>query len=120
MITAFASIVLLASSVGELPNSQMDGGALARRMNEEGPQARANLSECYRSNVLRLGAGNSESADTLLRGVRSICEPFESRLNTLYAPEIVGKAAAAAAVGRDRAKAEGAAIAALLEARASR
>lgn len=46
-------------------------------------------------------------------------EPFESRLTTLYVPEIVGRAAAAAAVGRDRAKAEGAAIAALLEARAS-
>jgi len=113
----FAAVVL-AGSVQAQTNAQMSGADLARRLNSEGPQVRASIQECYRSNVLRLGKGNAETADTLLRGVRSICKPLEDRLFVLYAPEIVGQARAEMAVGGVRSAAEDAAIAALLEERA--
>ena len=110
---------LLLMQQSNLTNDQMDGAALARRMMAEAPKAKAELSECYRSNVLRLGAGNTETADTLLRGVRSICEPLEARLTNLYVPEIQGKIVVARQVTLDRRQAEDKAVTALLEQRAA-
>lgn len=117
---ALTTVMLLMAGIGELPNSQMDGAALGRRLNEEAPTAIANLNECYRANVLRLGASNSETADTLLRGVRSICQPFEDRLTVLFVPEIQGRQYVAGRVAGFRSEAEDKAITALLEARANR
>jgi len=116
-IAMLSSIILLAQA--DIPNSQLDGAILARRMKEAVPKAKAELQQCYRNNAIRLGVGNVETADTLLRGIRSICEPIEAKLTNLYVPEIQGRSAVANLVARDRRDPEDKAVAALLEERAA-
>lgn len=100
------------------PSPKLDGAALARRMVAEVPGERIALQQCYRDNVLRLGASSIEGADTLLRGMRVICGSHRARLRELYAPEAQGNAVVDRAVAGDVLEAEDIAVAALLEARA--
>jgi hypothetical protein len=85
-------------------------------------QAKAAYEQCMTAEAVHLGAGNQESADTILRAVRFKCDPAWQQLsrglsrrrrNSDRGP---GSIARPDEVAHD---AEGAATAALLEARAS-
>jgi hypothetical protein len=74
---------------------------------------------CVTSQAVRLGGRNTETADTILRAVRSICEPQWRELSA-SAGGGLGVPAVESALLRWRTEAEDAAVAALLEARAKR
>jgi hypothetical protein len=118
IVYGLLSVVTMQDSLQ--PASQMDGAALARRMTAEVPGARSALNDCYQSNVLRLGSANTETAETLLKGMRTICATQRARLHELYVPDIQGQAVVDRVVAIDTDNAESVAIAALLEARAAR
>lgn len=84
-------------------------------------QAKAAYEQCVRTEAVRLGSGNNESADTILRAVRFKCEPAWLQLQAAF-PSGTGVFAAerarSSALAKWHSEAEGAAIAALLDARA--
>jgi hypothetical protein len=86
-------------------------------------QAKAAYEHCMTAEAVHLGAGNQESADTILRAVRFKCEPAWQQLAATF-PDAGGIPIAVQARSRALAKwrvdAEGAATAALLEARADK
>lgn len=86
-------------------------------------QAKSIYQNCVTAETVRLGQGNSESADTILRAVRFKCEPSWQALQASF-PSGTGVRAAEMArvrvLEKWRGEAEGAAIAALLEARSTR
>lgn len=81
--------------------------------------AREALNECFKSNVVKLGQKNQETADTILRAARSMCEKEDASLGWAYVnggglyPSDIARLRAS-----DRTDAENGAIAALLIARA--
>lgn len=82
--------------------------------------AKATYEQCVTSEAVRLGSGNQESADTILRAVRFKCEPAWRQLQLTF-PTAAGipiaERARSSALAKWRNDAEGAAITALLEAR---
>lgn len=74
---------------------------------------------CARTEAVRLGSTNSETADTILRAVRSKCAPQWVALETVYPavglPDIDAERARSLVLWRSQA--EDAAVAALLESR---
>jgi hypothetical protein len=78
---------------------------------------------CVTTQTVRLGAGNQETAETVLRAVRSLCAPqWDSLLVAFPGAELGGSAADMhdSVTSAWRRQAEDAAVAALLEARARR
>jgi hypothetical protein len=86
-------------------------------------QAKAAYEQCVTAEAVRLGAGNQESADTILRAVRFKCDPAWQQLVSAF-PDAGGIPIAVQARSRAltkwRTDAEGAATAALLESRVKR
>ena len=78
---------------------------------------------CIVDQAVRLGSSNAETADTILRAVRSVCEPQWAALQQAM-PGGTGVASweqiRAGTLANWRTEAENAAVAALLEARAKR
>lgn len=78
--------------------------------------------DCVKTQTVRLGAGNTETAETILHAVRSVCQPQWVALH--QAQPAVGIAWIDAdsenMLNHIRANAEDAALAALLEARSKR
>ena len=83
-------------------------------------QVRDAYANCVKTQAVRLGAGNTESADTILRAVSSICQPQWIALEMAFPGETgvaIAEEGRARALRNWRSQAEDAAIAALLEAR---
>lgn len=113
MFLASITLATTAAAAPAIDQSKADSSIRIERVT----QARATLSTCFRDNLVSLGARNAESADTLLRAARSMCEPADRELQAsydgIYAPRYLMERG----LREDRASAENAATAALLEAR---
>ena len=84
---------------------------------------RENYSNCVKAQTVRLGAQNAESADTILRAVSSVCQSQWIAVEMAFpggTGVAIAEQARANALRLWRSQAENAAIAALLEARATR
>ena len=78
------------------------------------------LADCYSSNAVRLGAGNTEPGASIIQGARAVCRPVAESLYQAYTVAYVADLrAAASATVADQARAEDSAMLALLDARAS-
>lgn len=106
---------------GPVPSITEPGsGETASRRLDELPRRRVDLSACYRATALRLGASNTETADTLIRAARSICEPQRAAIADILPIEYLGRSLVARRLAVFQEEAENAAIAALLKARVAR
>lgn len=76
--------------------------------------------QCLTDQTLALGTSNSESADTVLRGVSWVCLPKETELREAYAKSPFPAAQVQGLMERDRRLGENAGVASLLAARAKR
>jgi hypothetical protein len=83
------------------------------------PQALEDFRSCTTNQAVQLGASNSETADTIIRAVRSVCAPQWVSLKSAAGVGL-GVATIDGIVLDWRTDAENAAIAALLQARAKR
>jgi hypothetical protein len=95
---------------------QFDGQAAVADMR----QRRDAFKTCIVEQTTRLGAGNTESADTVLRGVSAACKPAEDHLRAFYPLMMLSRRQIDVAIARDRKLAEDQGVAALLTARAAR
>lgn len=75
---------------------------------------------CLTEQTVRLGSGNSESADTILRAVAVSCQSSEDALRSVYSEAPLSRLDIERLMTRDRTQGEEAGVAALLEARAAR
>jgi hypothetical protein len=73
---------------------------------------------CLIEQTVALGAGNTESADTVLRGVGAACLAKETELGAAYAQTPLSAAHVDGLMRRDRKLGEDAGVAALLRVRA--
>ena len=76
--------------------------------------------KCLADKTVELGAGNSESADTLLRGVAAVCLPVETALRAVYAKTPIGPAWTDRLMRLDRTQGEDDGVARRLAVRAAR
>jgi hypothetical protein len=74
--------------------------------------------QCLADQTVKLGVGNSESADTILRAASATCFQVEQDLRSVYAESPLGQAYVDRLMARDRKLGEDAGVAALLAARA--
>ena len=83
------------------------------------PHAQKEYKDCLTAKTVELGAGNTETAETILRGVSAACKSKEDELRALYAQSPIDAAWAESLMIRDRKLGEDAGVAELLQARAS-
>ena len=74
--------------------------------------------QCLADRTVEIGAGNSESAETVLRAAAAACRPAETALRALYTEIPLGAAWAERLMARDRKLGEDDGVARLLAARA--
>jgi hypothetical protein len=82
--------------------------------------AQQQLETCFKEQIVKLGRNNQETAETLLRAVRSLCEEQDDALGWAYSDVSAIRTSDMVALrARDREDAENSAVAALLTARAN-
>lgn len=106
MIQTYALGLLLASAN---PQAVMDEIKVAREA----------YRQCVIEETVKLGAGNAESAETILSAVASVCRDREDAARRAYARAPISDLRAGNLISRDRQLAAQDATAALLAARAS-